>query len=277
MSCSGLRTKLFLIMLFAALMLPLPSFSGKILVVASIKPLCLVAEGIGGNLVSCTYLVNPGMDPHSFEPTLKDAKRIKKADLCIRVGLGFDRWMERVSKGKREIVMAKALGIGKRKNPHIWLDPVFVKRFSEKLSAVMASMVEEKKILRQNLERFEKELNTSIEKLRALSKGLEGKGYIAIHPAWTYFSKRFGLKEELALLETPTGDIPYKRVAMAMKLKRKGVKVLVAEVQERGGLALSLSKKLGLKVIFLDPLAENYNSYPKFILNEGKKLIDALK
>ena len=248
------------LLLFLVFSLPLNSPCSTI--VASVKPLCLaVKEAFGA---SCIYLIKPGVDPHSFEPSLKDVERASEADLCIGVSRGFDPWMERICPG-RVVFMEDVLG--KRKNPHIWLDPLGMERFILFLSRKLG----------KECSSFCNKLSQVISSLREKVKALSSREFISFHPVWSYLAEEIGLKEVLYLLLVPTGDVSFIRIRKAMDLKKKGVKVLVGEVTEEKRIVESLGKKLGLKVVFLDPMGWPYSSYTDFIKGEGEKLLEALK
>jgi len=64
-------------------------------VVASIYPLGYFTERIGGDQVTVTVLVKPGVEAHGFEPTASDLRTIGAADLVVMNGLELEPWLER--------------------------------------------------------------------------------------------------------------------------------------------------------------------------------------
>ncbi|MFC0623670.1 anchored repeat ABC transporter, substrate-binding protein [Kribbella deserti] len=56
---------------------------GNLRVVATTEILADLAQRVGGDRVSAASLVPPGGDPHSYEPTPADAKRVAKADVTF--------------------------------------------------------------------------------------------------------------------------------------------------------------------------------------------------
>ncbi|MYD94015.1 MAG: zinc ABC transporter substrate-binding protein [Chloroflexi bacterium] len=64
-------------------------------VVASIYPLGYFTERIGGEQVTVTVLVKPGVEAHGFEPTASDLRTIGAADLVVMNGLELEPWLER--------------------------------------------------------------------------------------------------------------------------------------------------------------------------------------
>ena len=61
-------------------------------VVTTIFPLADMAEELGGDKVSVSYLLPPGASPHTFEPTVDQARLVSEADLFIFIGAGLDDW-----------------------------------------------------------------------------------------------------------------------------------------------------------------------------------------
>jgi len=63
-------------------------------VVATTSVLADVAQQVAGDLFRVDALIPPGTDPHSFEPTPDDLKRIAAADLVIVNGAGLEGTLE---------------------------------------------------------------------------------------------------------------------------------------------------------------------------------------
>src|SRR5262249_12886302 len=103
---------------------------------------------VGGDLVEVETIVPPATDPEAFEPRPSDLDRIRHASLLVRVGLGYDFWLDalinqvgdmRLMRGGEGYLDAStglplleirgqsvvnegghAHGVA---NPHYWLDP----------------------------------------------------------------------------------------------------------------------------------------------------------
>ncbi len=252
-----------------------PTLLSKPIILTSIRPLMLVVKDIGGNKVEVHSIVEKGMDPHSYEPSLKDAAKAREAKLCVMIGLRFDEWMEDLCKDKKILSLSQSLNI-KGNNPHIWLDPYYIMDFSRELRDALKELgVQDVNV---TWKKFAVRLGDNIKKLESLSSRIpsEKRSYMAIHPAWTYFSRRFHLNEALVFFHVPVGEPSFSKIRKAMELKKRGVRLLIANKGEGKNLVEAISRKLDLKVIYLDPLAWDYSSYPDFILSEGKKLIESL-
>lgn len=119
-------------------------------VVASFTVLADVVSNVGGEHVSVSSLVGPNGDPHEFEPSPTDAKKLKAADIAFVSGEGLEGWMDRLItasgyKGKPVVVSE---GINTRTmeedgktvtDPHVWNSPVNVKIWVANIEKALAA------------------------------------------------------------------------------------------------------------------------------------------
>ncbi len=114
----------------------------KLQVVSSFSPLYEFSQRVGQEKVDVKLLVPIGIEPHDWEPTIKDIQQMQKSDLIIINGIGFESWLDKLNEMNYQgIVVDTSLGIIKNmntssisenhvnesKDPHIWLNPVFAK------------------------------------------------------------------------------------------------------------------------------------------------------
>lgn len=125
-----------------------------------------IAEQLGGDYVSvASILSNPSVDPHEYEPTVRDGIAVTDADIVIENGLKYDTWMEKLlsaspNPNRIVIVAGNAAPRILSNNPHIWygidnaaalaasitqtfekIDPANSPVFEEKLAAFNGSLV----------------------------------------------------------------------------------------------------------------------------------------
>lgn len=72
-----------------------------------------IAAQIGGERIQATCLLQPGIDPHSYQPVPADVQRLAGARLVIINGLGFEGWFEGLAKesGCKATVVIASRGI----------------------------------------------------------------------------------------------------------------------------------------------------------------------
>ena len=76
----------------------------KIIAIASFYPLYEFTKELGGDKVDVSLLVPKGVEPHDWEPTIRDIQRIEQADLIIINGNGFENWIDKFDSSKITII-----------------------------------------------------------------------------------------------------------------------------------------------------------------------------
>lgn len=100
-----------------------------------------IAAQLAGNRASVTsIIVNPDVDPHSYEPTAQDARTMAGAQLAIVNGIGYDGWASRLLRasplsGRVELTVGALLGAKDGDNPHQWYSPAGVLRVVDRITA----------------------------------------------------------------------------------------------------------------------------------------------
>lgn len=103
--------------------------SGKLRVVAAENFWGSIAQQLGGEKVEVkSIIVNPSIDPHSYEPTAADARTMATAQLAVVNGIGYDEWASKLlaanpSDGRLKLDVGDALGLTLGDNPHQWYSP----------------------------------------------------------------------------------------------------------------------------------------------------------
>lgn len=116
-------------------------FGGRIRVVAAESFWGSIARQIGGTRAAvASIIVNPALDPHSFEPTANDARTLATARLAIVNGVGYDPWAPRLLAanpvpGRITLDVGNLLGLREGDNPHRWYDPTDVTAVAARIAA----------------------------------------------------------------------------------------------------------------------------------------------
>ena len=141
------------------------SFSEKISVTTTTNVITDLVENIGGEHVSVTGLMGPGVDPHLYRPSASDVKELQNADIIFYNGLDLEGKMGDifVKIGKEGTsVLAVSENIPSESlltlendgnfDPHIWWD---VKLWSEAAKVVASGL---KEYDPKNSEKYDKNL-----------------------------------------------------------------------------------------------------------------------
>jgi zinc/manganese transport system substrate-binding protein len=114
---------------------------GRLQVVAAESFWGSIAAQLAGAKASVTsIIVNPGTDPHSYEPNAQDARTMAGAQLAIVNGIGYDNWAPKLLRasplsGRVVLNVGGLLGLRDGANPHQWYSPSSVMRVVQRIVA----------------------------------------------------------------------------------------------------------------------------------------------
>lgn len=175
--------------------------------VASFTVLADMVHQVGGDRVHVTSLVGPNGDPHAFEPSPDDARKLKAADIVFINGLGLEGWMTRLItasgfKGKQVVATAGIRTIRLVENgkqvldPHAWNSAangvIYVQNI---VKVLVAADPEAADFYRANGERYAGELRQldadARQRIAAISPGR--RKVLTSHDAFGYFAADYGV------------------------------------------------------------------------------------
>jgi len=180
---------------------------GRPLVVTTISILADLTREVAGDHVVVESLVEIGGDPHTYEPVPSDAGKISDADLILRNGLGLEHWLDTlidassvprpvttVTDGIQPLTIA---GAGSDPDPHLWMDPVAVRRYVDTISSALSDLDpahaedfrRNARRYRQRLERLDEFVAVQLSTIPA-----EQRRLVTTHDAFRYFGQRYGLE-----------------------------------------------------------------------------------
>lgn len=200
--------------------------NGKIMVYTTIFPLYDAAALIGGERVTVTKMIPPGVEPHDFEPKPKEMVDLQKADLFIYNGAGFERWIDKavanldqkrtkvinVSEGIRLLTKDEVTGGADPHgaesvtpseaetqggaDPHIWLDPDNMIKIAEKIYRSLKELDPANEgYYKQNYDSFVEQLKTVDGEYKEVLSKAKKKELIVSHAAFGYLAHRYGLTQ----------------------------------------------------------------------------------
>lgn len=110
-------------------------------VAASINAWGSVVAQLGGTHVDATSIItSPDTDPHDYEPTPADGRRIADSQLFVENGVGYDSWaaqsLEASPDSSRLVVdVGQVTGTPDDGNPHRWYSPSDVEKIADTITA----------------------------------------------------------------------------------------------------------------------------------------------
>jgi len=207
--------------------------SAALRVVATTTDLAALASAVGGELVSVESIVPPAADPEAFEPRPGDTDKVRRAALLVRVGLGYDYWLDaltqhigdkRLMRGGDAYLDASAgiplleirgqsvMNEGGHShgvaNPHYWLDPDNAIIVTAGIAEALVRLApEQRERVVANRDRFLAELKLRRQRWSDRLAPFAGVKLIAYHNSWPYFARRFRL-DVIDFVEPKPGVAP---------------------------------------------------------------------
>ncbi len=260
-------------------------------VMTTIYPLADIASELGGDQVEVNYLLPAGASPHTYEPTVEQAKMIDQADLFLYIGADLDNWAleltdaagaDLVTAGMADYVTAVEAAEYEHlhdnhedhehhenghccsnghahgdKDPHFWLDPLIVRDgFAPAIHEKLVSLAPEKEdYFEQNLDQYSGELTRLHEEIEDRVDDFSQRSFIAFHSAWQYFADRYGLEEVAVIAQFPGQEPSAGWVAELIELiEEEEIAAIFTEPQFAPDLADRIAEESGVSVKVIDPL-----------------------
>jgi zinc/manganese transport system substrate-binding protein len=224
-------------LLLAALFLG--SSSGRAdLTVASLSTITTdLAKNIGGTHVKIEALIKPGIDPHEFEPTPSDVKKVAKADLVLFTGKGMEGFLTKLEEAAG--VTGKFVNVGeavptlmmtdegrKVEDPHWWHSVENMKRATR---LVTDRFEQADPANRGYYAGREKEYLASLNELQRWSRvkvaelPSSRRKLVTSHDALQYFARDYGFT-----------ILPVKGISTAEEASSQHVKEIIGVIRSQG-------------------------------------------
>ncbi|WEV45107.1 metal ABC transporter substrate-binding protein [Streptococcaceae bacterium ESL0687] len=276
--------------------------SDKINVVASYSIIGDMVKNVGGDKVEVNNIVPVGVDPHSYEPTPEDSKKMDKADLVFYNGFNLETakgWFEKMLVNSRKEDRAYELTMGvtplyltedsseKTEDPHAWLNIQNGIKYVENIKDQLVSYDA------KNKDVYEKNAASYIAKLQKLdeegAKKLleipeERRVLVTSEGAFKYFAKRYGMDAEYIWeINTDNQGTPEQMVRIDDIVKDRNVPALFVETSVSPKTMEAVARNTGRKIaskLFTDSLAkegQKGDSYYEMMEWNINKIYEGLK
>jgi ABC-type Zn uptake system ZnuABC Zn-binding protein ZnuA len=247
-------------------------------VVATTTDLAALVSEVGGNLVTVESIVPAGVDPEAFEPRPGDLSKIRRADLIVRVGLGYDYWLDalvrqigdkRLMRGgeanldtsagiplleiRGQSVMNEGGHAHGVANPHYWLDPDNAITVTASIADALVRIAPaQREQILANRAGFLSRLETARASWSETLAPFAGTKLIAYHNSWPYLARRFRL-DVIAFIEPKAGVAPSPaHLAQVISAGSKAnVRAIVHEPYEPDDASRFVARKLSVPVVRL--------------------------
>lgn len=266
-------------------------------VLASIRPLELIAQQVVGPHGKVERLLAPGASPHDYPLSFSDRKRLDSADLVVWIGEGLEAFLLRPLAQlppQRRLTVADISGLHwpeaaekahaggahhhHSQDPHLWLDPrngaltalVLAERLAQLFPEAAADYRSRAGMLADQLHQLDTQLDEQLAPVRS-------RGFAVYHRGYDHFVQRYGLHQLAAVTETPERR-PGARHLYQLRHTLEGARCLFIESYYDMSAARQLAEELELRLGLLDPLGADpeVDSYPALIRRLGSTVLDCL-
>ena len=263
------------------------SQSNKISIVTTTNVYSDIAKNIVGKYGTATAIIDKSsVDPHDFDPTTADAKKVAQANIIVANGLGYDSWMNKLAKSvdKKPVLVGEDLmGLKSGDNPHIWYNLDMPTKYVEYLVKRLSKL--DKKHAAYFKENGEKYL-AKIDKIKQLAQANKGdqKPVFVSEPVFDYALQeagyKIGDKEFEEAIENGTDPSPKTINEMNNSIKQKKIAFFVNNTQASSSTVKSfvkLAKKNNVPVLNVRETIPNNTTYLAWMKENYQKLADIQK
>lgn len=262
------------------------SSDGKLNVVTSFYPMYEFTKQVAGDHANVIALIPPGAEPHDWEPSAKDMKQLKDANVFVYNGI-VEGWAEQALKSaenKNRVVVEAIKGIelmeglpedehaedhkeeGKDHkeeahgdeilDPHVWLTPVLAQK---EIEAIVVGLTQadpaHKEDYRKNADAYIGKLKALDESFKTGLKNIKRKEFVTQHAAFGYLAKEYGLTQvPIAGLSPEEEPAPDKMAEIIKFAKDNNVQTIFFETLVDPKVANTIAKEVGAKTDVLNPL-----------------------
>ncbi|MDH3394979.1 MAG: metal ABC transporter substrate-binding protein [Nitrosopumilus sp.] len=241
--------------------------NSKLQVISSFNPLHEFSQEIGQEKVDVTLLVPVGVEPHDWEPTIKDVQQMQKSDLIIINGIGFEDWVDNLNeKNYQGAIVDTSVGILAKNfdekntndsiDPHIWLNPIYAKIQVQNIAVAFSnSDPENGEFYHTNAAKYIEKLNSLDSKIRNELSNCN-RDFIYFHNAFSYFADEYDLNQHTIIPSNNShGEVTAKTLENVISTAKKlNIKVIFSEENASARTSEIIANEIGGKVLILSPL-----------------------
>lgn len=269
-----------------------------------------IAQNVAGSRLTVGTLIPRGADPHAFEPTPADVRRVSDAQVFIVNGAGLEVFLDKLLTGvggERRVIEA-SFGLsprpeepaggepvdsgghgGSEVDPHFWLDPVLVQTYvanierglTEADPAGAAEYAANAAKYSAELRRLDAWVRSQVDTVPQARRLL-----VTDHHSLGYYADRYGFRVVGALLSSfSTGAAPSARqmVELIAAIKETGAPAIFLAVGTNPQLAEQIGRDAGVRVVtglythsVSDPKGEA-TTYIAMIEYNTRAIVEALR
>ena len=248
-------------------------------VTVSVLPQKYFVERIGGDLVRVNVMVEPGDDPHSYEPKPDQMRVLSESAAYFSIGVEFeDVWLDKIAAANDHMLMVNTIANIQRVemaahedeagevhdneevelDPHVWTSPELVKTMSQTIYETLVELDPSHEAeYSANLQLFIQDIDALQAQIKESLTGLKSNKFMVFHPSWGYFAQEFGL-EQIAIEVGGQEPSAQELAGLIDQAKADNIKVVFAQPEFNTKSAEVIANEIGGKVLLISPLEPDW-------------------
>ncbi|BAU66892.1 periplasmic solute binding protein [Stanieria sp. NIES-3757] len=254
---------------------------------------------VGGDEIEHEGILQPGSDPHVYEPTPKDSIALEKADLILYNGYNLEPGLIKMMNATGN--QANTFAVGevvkpldfeyqgqKQPDPHVWGDAkntiLMVKAIRDRLIELSpedkAEFTTNAAQLIADLERLNRWINQQIATIPE-----EQRKLVTTHDAFQYYAHAYGLDITGTLIGISTEEQPSAQTVknLADSIKQTKITTIFAETTINPKLIQTVAEEAGVQLapqqLYSDSIGapgSEGDTYLKMLVTNTKTIVEAL-
>ena len=254
---------------------------------------------IGGDEIAHQGILQPGADPHVYEPTPKDSVALEKADLILYNGFNLEPALIKMINSTG--VQAKKYAVGevveplyfeyqgqKQLDPHVWGDGSNAIAMTEAIRDRLIELSPEDEVeFTANAEELITELGQIdqwiIKQIATIPQNQ--RKLVTTHDAFQYFTTAYGLEMAGTLIGISTEEQPSAQTVknLANSIKKMQIPAIFAETTINPQLIKTVAEEAGVKLapqeLYSDSIGakgSEGDTYIKMLIANTKSIVESL-
>lgn len=249
--------------------------NAEVKVLASIKPLALIAEAVVQDKAQVDTLLPLQASPHDYALRASDMQRLHGADLVLWIGPELESFLQRplnnIAATKRMTIYPLTGLFWPQEeqerhhevvhthththDPHLWLDPRNAVVIARALAARLGE-IDTRSAARYhaNAEAFAAEQESLDQRLQELLKPLAQRGFAVYHEGYSHFAARYGLHQVAYVTLSPERRPGAKHLYRLRQQLAGNASCLFIESYYDTRIGADLARELNLRLATLDPI-----------------------
>lgn len=274
----------------------------ELTVMASIKPLELIALDVVGDRAKVDRLLAPSASPHDYPLRVSEMRRIQAADLVLWVGEDLEAFLRRVVSQRPADSQLAASELDRiqwpavnhqedgpqahghhqhnhgDRDPHLWLDPrngaVIALDLAQRLAEIDPEGAE---VYQERAEALAAELKDLDQALAERLAPVSGRGFAVYHEGYAHFVERYDLHQVASVTYSPE-QRPGARHLYQLREQLADAVCIFTEPYYDMGATASLAAELDLRQGELDLLgaSDSVKRYPDLLSQLADELLACL-